>query len=157
MVKLHKEQLEKLMLSVDKIVEGRNSQVTNLFKSDTLLEELFPSKALPLQNAELSYSLYYENIQKFIGSFLPKDKSVSKPIRNLIGTLLSHHEMKYIKYGKRGGDSRMASTEDMENIIDVLAKWSETPNDFFRLANILIEKNKELKFIPEERTIKDYV
>ena len=45
----------------------------------------------------------------------------------------------------------------MEHLIDVLSEWSETPQDFFRLATILINKNKELGYIPEERTIRDYV
>lgn len=51
----------------------------------------------------------------------------------------------------------MASNEDMEELIDIFYKWSETPNDLFGLANILLERNKELKYIPEDRTLQDYV
>ena len=50
----------------------------------------------------------------------------------------------------------MATTTDMENIIDVLSEWSETPTDYFKLAHILLRKNKELKYIPEDRDLKDY-
>lgn len=50
----------------------------------------------------------------------------------------------------------MAKTEDMENLIDILSEWSDTPTDFWGLAMKLLNKCKELKYIPEERTLMDY-
>ena len=112
---------------------------------------------IPLQDPKRSYTLYYQNIQKFLGDFLPKDNDISKTIRELICILLAHKELSGITYGTREADSRMATTTDMENLIDVLSEWSETPTDYFKLANILLKKNKELGYIPEEREIKDYL
>jgi len=64
---------------------------------------------------------------------------------------------KNLTYGKRGADSRQAKTPDMENLIEVLIDWSTTPNDYFRLSNILLNKNKELEYIPQERSLADYI
>ena len=46
---------------------------------------------------------------------------------------------------------------DMENLIEVLSEWSETPQDFFRLAITLLDKNKKLGYISEDKTIQDYL
>lgn len=73
----------------------------------------------------------------------------------MVCILLSHKEKD--KKGIRHADSRQAKTTDMENLIDVLSEWSETPQDFFRLAITLINKNKELGYITEEKTIQDYL
>lgn len=73
---------------------------------------------------------------------MPKDNEISKPIRELVCILLSHKEKD--KKGIRHGDSRQAKTTDMENLIEVLSEWSETPQDFFRLAITLLDKNKNL-------------
>ena len=62
-----------------------------------------------------------------------------------------------VSSGKRGADSRMATTEDMSNLVDVLTDWSSTPYDYLRLATILLEKNKELGYSPAERELKDFI
>lgn len=156
-MELSNTKLEQLITAVDKIVESRQNQSEDLFDNLSTSERISITLGIPLQNPEMSYNLYYGNIQRFLKEFLPKENDVAKPIRNLICTLLSHHEKENKTYGRRGADSRMASTEDMEHIIDVLSKWSENPNDYFNLANILIQKNKELNYIPIDRTIQDYV
>ncbi|MFY1611795.1 hypothetical protein ACOMSG_02965 [Macellibacteroides fermentans] len=112
---------------------------------------------IPLQNPQKSHNLYYANIQKFLGDFLPKDNDISKPIRELVCILLTHRELSGLTYGIRQADSRMSTTNDMENLIDVLSEWSETPTDYFKLANILLNKNKELGYISNDREIKDYL
>ena len=61
------------------------------------------------------------------------------------------------KKGIRHADSRQARTAEMENLIDVLSEWSETPTEFFRLAQLLLQKNKELGYIAEDKTIQDYL
>ena len=80
---------------------------------------------------------------------------MGKPIRELVCILLSHKEKD--KKGIRHGDSRQAKTTDMENLIEVLSEWSETPQDFFRLAITLLDKNKKLGYISEDKTIQDYL
>ena len=51
----------------------------------------------------------------------------------------------------------MARTDDMVNLIDVLSEWSETPEDIMRLIYILLNKNKELGYVPNDRRISDYL
>lgn len=151
-----KRKVEELMTAIDRIVDSRESKA-DLFGFDEERESLKEKLGISTHNLQQVYNLFYGNIQSFLSNILPKDAAINAPIRNLVCTLLSHHERKYITSGKRGADSKMASSEDMEELIDIFYKWSETPNDLFRLANILLERNKELKYIPKDRTLQDYV
>ena len=151
-----KRKVEELMTAIDRIVDSRESKA-DLFGFDEGRESLKEKLGISTHNPQQVYNLFYGNIQSFLSKILPKDAAINAPIRNLVCTLLSHHERKYITSGKRGADSKMASSEDMEELIDIFYKWSETPNDLFRLANILLERNKELKYIPKDRTLQDYV
>jgi hypothetical protein bacD2_02607 len=151
-----KRKVEDLMTAIDRIVDSRESKA-DLFGFDEERESLKEKLGISTHNPQQVYNLFYGNIQSFLSNILPKDAAINAPIRNLVCTLLSHQERKYITSGKRGADSKMASSEDMEELIDIFYKWSETPNDLFRLANILLERNKELKYIPKDRTLQDYV
>lgn len=151
-----KRKVEELMTAIDRIVDSRESKA-DLFGFDEEREGLKEKLGISSHNPQQVYNLFYGNIQSFLSKILPKDAAINGPIRNLVCTLLSHHEKENITSGKRGADSRMASNEDMEELIDIFYKWSETPNDLFGLANILLERNKELKYIPEDRTLQDYV
>lgn len=154
-MELSKKKLEDLITAAERIVEANSQQETNLFNELTEPADIAKILDVPMQDPDKSYDLYYGNIQKFLGLFLPKDNDISKPIRELVCILLTGKEKD--KKGIRHGDSRQARTNDMEHLIDVLSEWSETPQDFFRLAITLIDKNKELGYIPAERTIKDYL
>ena len=151
-----KRKIEELMTAVDRIVESRESK-PDLFGFDEERESIKDKLGISTHDPQQVYNLFYGNIQAFLSNILPKDATINRPIRNLVCTLLSHHEKENITSGKRGADSRMATNEDMEELIDIFYKWSETPNDLFGLANILLERNKELKYIPEDRTLQDYV
>ncbi len=151
-----KRKIEELMTAVDRIVESRESK-PDLFGFDEERESLKDKLGISTHDPQQVYNLFYGNIQAFLSNILPKDATINEPIRNLVCTLLSHHEKENITSGKRGADSRMATNEDMEELIDIFCRWSETPNDLFGLANILLERNKELKYIPEDRTLQDYV
>ena len=156
-MEVSKNKLDQLISAVDKIVESRENQHDDLFGNESGSDRIAKTLGISIHNPEKSYELYFGNIQRFLKEFLPKNNPISKPIRNLLCTLLSHHEMDHLTYGKRGGDSKMASTEDMEHVIDVLSSWSASPTNYIMLANILLMKNKELKYIPEDRTLQDYV
>ena len=151
-----KRKIEELMTAVDRIVESRESK-PDLFGFDEERESLKEKLGISTHDPQQVYNLFYGNIQAFLSNILPKDVTINGPIRNLVCTLLSHHEKENITSGKRGADSRMATNEDMEELIGIFYQWSETPNDLFGLANILLERNKELKYIPEDRTLQDYV
>ncbi|WP_337659513.1 hypothetical protein [Butyricimonas virosa] len=155
-MEIAKKKLEDLITAAEKIVEANSQPQEDLFGEVRDPNAVAKILDIPLQDPDQSYKLYYQNIQKFLGEYLPKDNDISKVIRNLICILLAHRELSGITYGVRGADSRMATTTDMENIIDVLSEWSETPTDYFKLAHILLRKNKELKYIPEDRDLKDY-
>ncbi|MDB4498187.1 hypothetical protein N9251_02460 [Gammaproteobacteria bacterium] len=149
--------LQSLITAADKIVADREKDASNIFNTQTKSDDIYNILEIDIQNPEQSYSLYYNNIQNFLNTYLPKNTEVSKVIRNLINTLLSHHERENIKYGKRGADGRMAKTQDMENLIDIFVEWSKSPNDYYKLALILLQKNKDLKYIPKDRKINDYI
>lgn len=156
-MELSKKKLEELISAADKIIEANSQPQEDLFgqvKNPNAISEILD---VPLQDPEKAHKLYYENIQKFLREYLPNDNDISQPIRELVCILLGHKELSGLTYGTRGADSRMATTTDMENLIDVLSEWSETPTDYFRLANILLRKNKDLGYISDEREIKDYL
>ena len=156
-MEIAKKKLDDLITAAEKIVEANSQPQIDLFGEVRKPDAVAKILDIPLQDPDKSYNLYYQNIQRFLGEFLPKNNDISKIIRALVCVLLAHRELSGITYGVRGADSRMATTTDMENIIDVLSEWSETPTDYFQLANILLRKNKELKYIPENRNLKDYL
>lgn len=151
------EKLQNLISTVDKIVDARASEEGHLFTNDALKSRMVDTLGLAYQDPSRAYELYYDNIQPILKEFLPKDNVYTRVIRNLVGTLLSHKEMSGVSTGKRGADSRMATTEDMTNLIDVLTEWSSTPYDYLKLAHILLEKNKDLGFSPSDRELKDFM
>lgn len=152
------EKLENLISAVDRIVDARASEEGQLVNdNDALKSSIVETLGLAYQDPQKSYDLYYHNIQKILREFLPKDSVYTKAVRNLVNTLLSHKEMSEVNYGTRGADSRMATTEDMSNLIDVLTDWSTTPSDYFRLVTILLEKNKELGYSPANREWKEFI
>ena len=156
-MELNKKRLDDLISAADKIIAANSVPQENLFGEVKNLDEIRNILDLSQLDPNKSHDLYYKNIQKFLGEFLPKNNDISKVIRNEICILLTHKELSGLTYGVRGGDSRMSTSEDMEHIIDVLSEWSETPTDYFKLSIILLNKCKELGYVPEEREIKDYL
>ncbi|MDK2837838.1 MAG: hypothetical protein PWQ53_481 [Bacteroidota bacterium] len=149
--------LERLMEAIDGIVAANTLEQNDLFGENPLTRDVIELLDIQEQDPEKSYELYYRNIQPFLNLFIPKDNEINRPIRELVCILLTGKEKKNLTYGKRGADSRQAKTPDMENLIEVLIDWSTTPNDYFRLSNILLNKNKELEYIPQERSLADYI
>ena len=154
-MELSKKKLDELISAVDKIVSANQQKDTNLFNELTVPGDIAQILDVEIQDPDKSYDLYYRNIQKFLNRFLPKDNTISKPIRELICILLTHKEKD--NKGIRHADSRQARTAEMENLIDVLSEWSETPTELFRLSQLLLQKNKELGYIAEDKTIQDYL
>lgn len=157
-MELSQKKIEELISAADAIIaaNSKDEQQDRLFgdiKDPTRVREILD---LPLQDPDKSHKLYYKNIQKFLNKFLPKGDNISTVIRELVCILLTHRERQGLTYGVRGADSRMSLTEDMEHMIDVLSEWSETPTDYFRLATILLNKCKELGYIPQDREVADY-
>lgn len=156
-MELSKKSLDDLISAADKIIEANSSLEKDLFGEVRNLETVREILGISEQNPKLSYELYYGNIQKFLGEFLPKGEDISHVIRELVCILLAHKELSGLTYGVRGADSRMSDTNDMQNMIEVLSEWSKTPTDYFKLATILLDKCKELGYVPQERALNDYV
>lgn len=152
-----KRSLDDLISVADKIIEAHKPQERDLFGEIRNPEAIKKIFGISEQNPDVSYDLYYVNIRRFLREFLPKDEDISVVIRELVCILLTHKEKPGLTYGIRGRDSRMSNTEDMENIISVLSEWSKTPTDYLKLAIILLNKCKELGYVPQERTLSDYI
>lgn len=154
-MELSKKKLDELISAVDKIVSANQQKEPNLFNELSAPGDIAQILDVEIQDPDKSYDLYYRNIQKFLNRFLPKDNTISKPIRELVCILLTHKEKD--SKGIRHADSRQARTAEMENLIDVLSEWSETPTELFRLSQLLLQKNKELGYIAKDKTIQDYL
>lgn len=160
---ISRKKLEDLESAADRIISAQNTtkkEVLFQIAEDTVSapEEIISLvDSSHLHDADKTYSLFYDGIQKLLLSILPSDNLIRKPILELKTILLTKKEREFITYGKRGADSRGASAYDMEFVIDILSEWSHTPYDYLKLANLLLEKNKELKYIPESRSLSDYV
>lgn len=160
---ISKKKIEELISAADRIVSAQdNSKKTLLFdltedtnESIQDLSSLLDSEYL--HDSQKTYKLFYDGIQKLLLSTIPVDNTIRKVILELKSILLTGKEKEFITYGKRGADSRGESQSKMEFVIDILSEWSSTPYDYFRLATLLLEKNKELNYIPESRQISDYV
>ena len=51
----------------------------------------------------------------------------------------------------------MTYMASMENVIDIITEWSMSPHDYMKLGYLLLNKNKELGYIPQTRDISDYI
>lgn len=156
-MEVNKKTLDDLISVADKIIAANETQIPDLFGEVSNPEEISKIMELPSHNPEKLYDLYYKNIQKFLGEVLPKNNEITKVIREEVCILLAHKELSGLTYGVRGSDSRQATEEDMKHMVDVLTEWSATPTDYLKLAYILLDKCKELGYIPKEREIKDYL
>ena len=154
---LNKKSLEELISAADKIIAANKKEETDLFGEVNSPKAIREIMDLEVQDPDKSHERYYDNIQRFLREFLPIDSDISKVIREEVCILLSHKERTYLTSGARHADSRMATAKDMEYIIEVLSEWSATPTDFFKLANLLLIKCKELGYIPEDRELSAYI
>ena len=87
-MELSKRKLEELISAADKIIEANSQPQEDLFgkvKNPNAISEILD---VPLQDPEKSHKLYYENIQKFLGDYLPKDNDISQLIKKLVCILL---------------------------------------------------------------------
>jgi hypothetical protein len=157
---LERKKIEEL-ISTSKLISS--SQIENknnlLFKINDENENDLWNSLLDddvLQDPQKSYELFYKGIQSFIMSIMPKGE-IRTIVLELKTIMLTGKEKSNIKYGKRGADSRMAKSKEMEAIIESLTKWSSTPQDYYKLATILLEKNIELGYCPLDRSISDFI
>ncbi|WP_303180607.1 hypothetical protein [uncultured Butyricimonas sp.] len=160
---VRKEKLEDFINAARQIVESQQHDQEKLLfeitqEDDAEIKELTKLiDAQTIEDPDKSYDLFYNGIQAFLLKILPQDTKIRKPILELKSIFLSGKEKENIKYGKRGADSRMSYMERMEDVIDILTQWSQTPNEYLKLAHLFLVKNKELGYIPEDREISDYI
>lgn len=160
---LRKSKVEEAISAAERIVSAQNvNKRAMLFeiseeadKSISKLTGLLDSSVL--QDPDKSYHYFYDGIQKLLLSVIPANNEIRPVILELKTILLTGKEKQYISYGKRGADSRGAKTSQMEYVIDILTEWSNTPHEFYKLALLLLSKNKSLGYCPEEREFSDFM
>jgi len=156
--------IDELIQTTQKVLRSqreKDSKTRTLFESieekDEDIEALVKLTDIDvLADPAKSYDLFYKGIQGFLLKIVPASE-IRKVILELKTILLTGKEKENITYGKRGADSRQSLTTNMESVIDIITEWAETPEDYLRLATLLLEKNKELNHIPESRTLGDYL
>lgn len=97
---------------------------------------------------EEKYKIYYNGIEKLLKAFLPvgdKYKAVREVIREEKKIFLTRGK-KLNEKGIRGGDSRMAYIQDMEEIMNIITKWASESRNYFELYSVLFAKNEELGY-----------
>ncbi|WP_313384338.1 hypothetical protein [Chishuiella sp.] len=158
---INKKKIEELIESAETITQHFSKKNEILFdlqknetKETTKLYELLDEKSI--QDPEKSYNLFYQGIQPLLLNAIPQG-DIRKVILELKTILLTGKEKKYITYGRRGRDSRMSKSQTMENLSEIISEWSKTPDDYFKLINLFLEKNKSLGYIPEHRTPNEYL
>lgn len=162
-MEVSRKKIEELLSAADKIIAAQSANKKALLfdlteETDESIKEL--SALLEpdaLQDPKRSYDLFYNGIQKLLLSTIPADNDIRGVILELKSVLLTGKEKQFISYGKRGADSRMSESTEMESVIDILTEWCDTPYDFFKLAVLLLNKNKELNYVPAERELCDYM
>lgn len=160
---ISRKKIEELISAADRIVEAQSANKKSLLfdlteETNESLKELSTLlEPNALQDPKRSYDLFYNGIQKLLLSTIPADNDIRGVILELKSVLLTGKEKEFISYGKRGADSRMSESTAMEAVIDILTEWCETPYNFLKLAVLLLNKNKELNYVPAERELSDYM
>lgn len=162
---LSRKKIEDLISAADRILQSqkankRNVLFEDLQEADDAISQmhklLTDSDPDSTHDPNKSYDLYYNGIQQIILMAIPEKSQMRDTIFNLKCTLISGKELKNISSGKRGADSRMETNERIEYVADILMEWSNTPDDYFKLAYLLLEKCKEMGISPQEREISDF-
>ncbi|HEY0669362.1 MAG TPA: hypothetical protein VGD22_14345 [Sphingobacteriaceae bacterium] len=97
---------------------------------------------------EEKYNVYYKGIERLLKKFLPKGekyKSARDVIREEKKIFLTRGK-KLNEKGIRGGDSRMAYIQDMEDIMNLITKWAFESRNYFELYSLIKDKNEELGY-----------
>lgn len=158
---LEKKKIEEFISKARQITDDqKNSKDQLLFeldkeRKDDIWESLLDESVL--QDPEKAYDLFYNGIKSFLFTVMPEKTDMRTVILEMKTVMLTGKELSNIRSGTRGADSRMAKMKDMEKVIDILTEWSTTPDDFFKLANLLLQKNISFGFSPKDRTFADYL
>lgn len=160
---LSRKKIEDLISAADRILRSQNEDKKNILfgdlqeSSDALkqMQQLLTDSDLQ-HDPNKSYDLYYGGIQQIILMAIPEKSQMRDAIFNLKCTLIAGKELKNVSSGRRGADSRMETNERLEYVADILMEWSNTPDDYFKLAYMLLEKCKEMGISPQEREISDF-
>ena len=97
-----------------------------------------------IDDPEMKYDLYYKGIMKLLRKFLPKGKE-NRKARSYIyeekNTLLTRGKRINDK-GIRGGDSRMAYINDVEELLNIITQWVVSKGTMVELYNTISDLNK---------------
>lgn len=160
---LSRKKIEDLISAADRILKSqkenkRNVLFEDLYEDDEALKQMqkLLTDSDSIHDPKKSYELYYNGIQQLILTAIPEKSEIRDAIFNLKCTLIAGKELKNVSSGKREADSRMETNERLEYVVDILMEWSDTPDDYFKLAYLLLSKCKEMGISPQEREISDF-
>lgn len=153
-IQLSKEELEK----IKKQQEQERERLAILFEADKIKEETFQFDLDgqvelkneiadlvlgQIDNPEEKYNLYYNVVNQLLKKHLPKGENFKKA-RDLIyeekNTFLTRGRRKDER-GIRGADGRMAFTDDINELINIITHWISAKGTMYDLYTKILDLN----------------
>ena len=153
-IQLSKEELEK----IKKQQEQERERLAILFEADKIKEETFQFDLDgqvelkneiadlvlgQIDNPEEKYNLYYNVVNQLLKKHLPKGENFKKA-RDLIyeekNTFLTRGRRKDER-GIRGADGRMAFTDDINALINIITHWISAKGTMYDLYTKILDLN----------------
>nr|DAO29189.1 MAG TPA: hypothetical protein [Caudoviricetes sp.] len=142
--KLQEQEEERLQLLME-ADKNKEESFQFDFDGDVVLKSEIADLVLEqIDNPKEKYELYYNVVNRLLKKHLPKGKQFEKE-RNFIyeekNVFLTRGHRKNDK-GIRGADGRMAFTDDINELVNVITDWITSKGGMFELYSKLLELNK---------------
>ena len=119
------------------------------------IKEIIDSSYSEKHDPEKAYDLYYGIIKKLVLKAMPKS-DIRDLVQLLTCNLLTGVEL-LRKGERRGQDSRQQPNEKFDEVAGIILEWSESPYDYMRLAQTLLDECIKKGISPKERTLSDFI
>ena len=142
--KLQEQEEERLQLLME-ADKNKEESFQFDFDGDVVLKSEIADLVLEqIDNPKEKYELYYNVVNRLLKKHLPKGKQFEKE-RNFIyeekNVFLTRGHRKNDK-GIRGADGRMAFTDDINELVNVITDWITSKGGMFELYSKLLDLNK---------------
>jgi len=142
--KLQEQEEERLQLLME-ADKNKEESFQFDFDGDVVLKSEIADLVLEqIDNPKEKYELYYNVVNRLLKKHLPKGKQFEKE-RNFIyeekNVFLTRGHRKNDK-GIRGADGRMAFTDDINELVNIITDWITSKGGMFELYSKLLELNK---------------
>jgi hypothetical protein len=157
-----KRKLDEILSAAERIIKAREEEVQeDLFKNTTSdkvlneIKEIIDSSYSEKHDPEKAYDLYYGIIKKLVLKAMPKS-DIRDLVQLLTCNLLTGVEL-LRKGERRGQDSRQQPNKKFDEVAGIILEWSESPYDYMRLAQTLLDECIKKGISPKERTLSDFI